>query len=256
MLAACRAACEKAETDLDFLRLDEAAMKSCPAESIDVAIMERTDHAAVVPAEIGWSDLGAWQALWDISDKDADGNVTHGDVFSIGTKNSYLRSTDTKTLAAIGLDDVTVVVTEDAVLAARSDMTPKVKDMVTLLAKADRPQAVEHPLVYRPWGSYQDIDYGQGFRVKRIVVKPGASLSLQRHIHRSEHWIIVNGVAQVTCGDKEMLLHENESTYIPVMAMHRLANPGKVDLHMIEVQVGSYVGEDDIERFEDTYGRA
>ncbi len=256
MLHACRDALEKAEHDLDFLRLSEAAMTACPSQSFDVAIMEKTERAAVVPAEIGWSDLGAWQSLWEIQDKDPSGNVVSGDVVALKSRNSYLRSTDTRTLAAVGLEDMTIVVTDDAVLAARSDMTPLVKDLVAEMTREDRKQAKEHPLVYRPWGSYQDIDQGPRFRVKRIIVKPGASLSLQRHIHRSEHWIIVSGVAKVTCGDKELILHENESTYIPVLAMHRLENPGKMDLHMIEVQVGSYVGEDDIERFEDTYGRA
>jgi len=256
MVRACRQALDKAQDDLDFLRLEEEALSDCRSESIDVAIMEKTDRAAVVPAGIGWSDIGAWQSLWEIQEKDAAGNVQNGDVVALNSRNSYLHSTESKTLAAIGLEDMTVVVTDDAVLAARSDMTPMVKDLVAEMTRADRKQAKEHPMVFRPWGSYQDIDQGARFRVKRIIVKPGASLSLQRHIHRSEHWIIVSGVAKVTCGDKELILHENESTYIPVLAMHRLENPGKMDLHMIEVQVGSYVGEDDIERFEDTYGRA
>ena len=256
MVAACRKALDAAESDLDFLRLDEAALSACPSESVDVAIMEKTERAAVVPADIGWSDLGAWHSLWDVENKDANGNVCNGDVVALDTRNSLLRSTENKTLAAIGLEDMTVVVTDDAVLAAPSSKTPQVKDLVATLTRDGKKQAREHPMVYRPWGSYQDIDEGARFRVKRIIVKPGASLSLQRHIHRSEHWIIVSGVAKVTCDDKQLVLHENESTYIPVLSMHRLENPGKMDLHMIEVQVGSYVGEDDIERFEDTYGRA
>lgn len=255
MVAACRDALAGARSDLDFLRLAADAFASCPSESIDVAIMERTDKAAVVPTEIGWSDVGAWQALWDLSDKDAEGNVVAGDVDLRDTRQSYLRAEDGKSLAVIGLDGVTVIATGDAVLVAKSDRTAEVKDLVAGMAGAGKTQAREHPIVYRPWGSYQDIDAGPGFRVKRLIVKPGARLSLQRHRHRSEHWVVVTGTAKVTRGEDVVILHENESTFIPVLEQHRLENPGQDALHLIEVQVGSYVGEDDIERLEDTYGR-
>ncbi|WP_425404186.1 mannose-1-phosphate guanylyltransferase/mannose-6-phosphate isomerase [Hwanghaeella sp.] len=256
MVAACRNALSDARADLDFLRLSADAFDACPSESIDVAIMERTDKAAVVPTEIGWSDVGAWQALWDLADRDEAGNVIAGDVDLLDTRDSYLRAEDGKSLAVIGLDGVTVVATGDAVLVARSDRTAEVKDLVAGMAAAGKKQASEHPMVYRPWGSYQDIDAGTGFRVKRLIVKPGATLSLQRHKYRSEHWVVVTGVAKVTRGEQILTLQENESTFIPATTIHRLENPGEEALHLIEVQVGSYVGEDDIERLEDTYGRA
>ncbi|RVU38708.1 mannose-1-phosphate guanylyltransferase/mannose-6-phosphate isomerase [Hwanghaeella grinnelliae] len=255
MVAACRDALAGARTDLDFLRLSAEAFAACPSESIDVAIMEQTAKAAVVPTEIGWSDVGAWQALWELSPRDDAGNVIAGDVNLRDTKESYLRAEDGKSLAVIGMEGVTVVATGDAVLVAQSDRTAEVKDLVAEMTAAGKKQAREHPLVYRPWGSYQDIDAGPGFRVKRLIVKPGATLSLQRHQYRSEHWVVVTGVAKVTRGDKVIVLRENESTFIPVMEQHRLENPGEEALHLIEVQVGSYVGEDDIERLEDTYGR-
>ncbi len=256
MVRACREALSGAQTDLDFLRLASSAFEACPSESIDVAIMERTGEAAVVPTEIGWSDVGAWQALWELAARDAAGNVVTGDVDFRDTRNSYLRAEDGKSLAVIGMEGITVVATGDAVLVARSDRTAEVKDLVADMTAAGKKQAREHPLVYRPWGSYQDIDAGPGFRVKRLIVKPGATLSLQRHQYRSEHWVVVTGVAKVTRGDQVVILRENESTFIPVMERHRLENPGEEALHLIEVQVGSYVGEDDIERLEDTYGRA
>lgn len=256
MVSACRDALTGARTDLDFLRLSAEAFAACPSESIDVAIMEQTAKAAVVPTEIGWSDVGAWQALWELSDRDAAGNAIAGDVDLRDTRDSYLRAEDGKSLAVIGMDGVTVVATGDAVLVARSDRTAEVKDLVAEMTAAGKKQAREHPLVYRPWGSYQDIDAGPGFRVKRLIVNPGATLSLQRHKFRSEHWVVVTGVAKVTRGDQIIVLRENESTFIPVMEQHRLENPGEDALHLIEVQVGSYVGEDDIERLEDTYGRA
>lgn len=256
MVAACGQALNGARTDLDFLRLAADAFENCPSESIDVAIMERTDKAAVVPTEIGWSDVGAWQALWDLSQHDDAGNAVAGDVDLRDTRNSYLRAENGQSLAVIGMEGITVVATGDAVLVSPSNRTAEVKELVAQMAAADKKQAREHPLVYRPWGSYQDIDAGPGFRVKRLIVKPGATLSLQRHKYRSEHWVVVTGVAKVTRGDQIIVLRENESTYIPVMEQHRLENPGEEALHLIEVQVGSYVGEDDIERLEDTYGRA
>ncbi|MDJ0683685.1 MAG: mannose-1-phosphate guanylyltransferase/mannose-6-phosphate isomerase [Alphaproteobacteria bacterium] len=255
ILAAARKSVAEATRDLDFLRLAETAFAASPSESIDTAIMEKTDRALVAPGEIGWSDVGAWSALSSLAEPDANGNVAVGPVVSIDTKNSYLRSTDGKVLATIGLDAVTVVATDDAVLVAASDRSAQVKDIVALLKSQDAPQADTHRKVYRPWGSYEDIDQADGFRVKRIIVNPGAKLSLQRHRHRSEHWVVVRGVGIVTCGDATITLNENESTFIPVQATHRLENPGETPLHLIEVQVGSYVGEDDIERLEDTYGR-
>ncbi len=255
MVAACRDALDKAQADLDFLRLDNQAFSTCPSDSIDVSIMEKTERAAVVPVEIGWSDIGAWQALWDVSDHDDNGNVSKGDVTLRDTNESYLHAEDGKTLSVIGMEGVTIVATSDAVLVSKSDRTAEVKDLVADMAANGKKQAIEHPLVYRPWGSYQDIDEGPGFRVKRLIVKPGAALSLQRHQHRSEHWVVVTGVAKVTRGEKVVVLRENESTFIPALTKHRLENPGQIPLHLIEVQVGSYVGEDDIERFQDTYGR-
>jgi len=218
MVRACREALSGAQADLDFLRLSSAAFEACPSESIDVAIMERTGKAAVVPTEIGWSDVGAWQALWELSERDAAGNVVAGDVDLRDTRDSYLRAEDGKSLAVIGMEGVTVVATGDAVLVARSDRTAEVKDLVADMTAAGKKQAREHPLVYRPWGSYQDIDAGPGFRVKRLIVKPGARLSLQRHKFRSEHWVVVTGVAKVTRGDQVVVLRENESTFIPATA--------------------------------------
>ena len=255
MLKACRESVAKAEGDLDFLRLDKEAFAACPSDSIDYAVMEKTKLAAVVPAEIGWNDVGAWQALRDVSARDKDGNATVGDVMLHEVTNSYVRSDDGCLIAAIGLDDVTIVSTQDAILVAANDKAQDVKAIVDRLKKENRSEAIHHKTVYRPWGTYRDMDEEERFRVKRIVVKPGEVLSLQRHQHRSEHWIIVQGIARVTCGEETFLLNENESTYIPKQTIHRLENPGKIALHMIEVQVGEYVGEDDIERLEDTYGR-
>ncbi|RED52302.1 mannose-1-phosphate guanylyltransferase/mannose-6-phosphate isomerase [Aestuariispira insulae] len=255
MVDACRNALKKAQRDLDFLRLDKESFEACPSDSIDYAVMEKTDLAAVVPAEIGWNDVGAWQALRDVSPLDGKGNAVVGDVMLHDVSNSYIRSDDGSLIAAIGLDDVTIVTTQDAVLVSSNEKAQDVKAIVDRLKKDNRSEAVHHKTVYRPWGSYRDMDEEERFRVKRIIVKPGEVLSLQRHQHRSEHWIIVRGIAKVTSGDKTFLLNENESTYIPKQTIHRLENPGKIPLHMIEVQVGEYVGEDDIERLEDTYGR-
>lgn len=250
-----RRAIENARQDLDFLRLDADAFDACPADSLDYAVMEETGRAATLTVDIGWSDVGAWAALWDLAERDNDGNAVTGDVVPVDTKNSYLRSDDGRLLVTLGVDGLTVVDTRDAVLVAKSTETARIKDIVATLTSEGRPEASEHAQVYRPWGWYQDIDAGPGFRVKRIMVKPGAALSLQRHTYRSEHWVVVTGVAKVTRGDKIVVLRENESTFIPAMTRHRLENPGEDQLHLIEVQVGSYVGEDDIERLEDTYGR-
>lgn len=255
ILDACKKALSKASSDLDFLRLDHDALESCPADSIDYAVMEHTKRAAVVPANIDWNDVGAWQALWDISDKDEDGNVLIGDAVANHSSDCYIRAHDRQMIAAIGVSNLTIVATNDAVLVTDNDHSQKVKDIVETLKKDDRPEALHHTRVYRPWGSYQDIDEEERFRVKRIVVQPGAVLSLQRHQHRSEHWVVVKGLAKVRCGGDEFLVNENQSTYIPKQTIHRLENVGEDPLHLIEVQVGDYVGEDDIERLEDTYGR-
>ncbi len=254
MLKACRASVDRARKDLDFIRLDEEAFKSSPSQSIDYAIMEHTKDAAVVPVDMGWSDVGSWHALWEITAKSDAGNATSGDVIAERVKNSYMRS-DGPLLAAVGVEDLVIIATTDAVLVSHRDAAQDVKKIVDELEKQGRDQHIAHRKVYRPWGSYEGIDAGDRFQVKRIIVNPSAKLSLQMHHHRAEHWIVVAGTARVTCGEKEFLLHENESTFIPLGTRHRLENPGKVPLHLIEVQSGSYLGEDDIVRLEDTYGR-
>ncbi|MBV9330772.1 MAG: mannose-1-phosphate guanylyltransferase/mannose-6-phosphate isomerase [Alphaproteobacteria bacterium] len=254
IFSACKEALSGAHKDLDFVRLDEKAFKACPSLSLDYAVMEHTPHAAVVPVDMGWSDVGSWHALWDASEKGAEGNATKGDILAEDVRNSYLRS-EGPLLAAVGVDDLVVVATTDAVLVAHRNAAQDVKKIVDQLESQGREHHIHHRKVYRPWGSYEGIDAGSRFQVKRIIVKPGAQLSLQMHHHRAEHWVVVEGTARVTCGDNEFLLHENESTFIPLGTRHRLENPGKVPLHLIEVQSGTYLGEDDIVRFEDTYGR-
>ena len=254
MVGAAMAALAGGKRDVDFLRLDRAAFEACPADSIDYAVMEKTDAAAVLPINVGWNDVGSWSALWEIADQDPDGNAHHGDVLALGCKNT-LAWGGRRLISLLGLQDVIVVDTDDALLVAARDQVQQVKDIVARLKAENRPQAAIHRKVYRPWGSYDGIDSGERFQVKRIVVKPGAALSLQMHHHRAEHWIVVSGSARVTCDDKVFLLAENQSTYIPLGSKHRLENPGKVPLELIEVQSGSYLGEDDIVRFEDVYGR-
>lgn len=254
MLAAARESLEKAQRDVDFLRLDRDAFEACPADSIDYAVMEKTDRAAVLPIDLGWNDVGSWSALWEIADQDPDGNAHHGDVIALDCRNT-LAWGGRRLVTLLGLDDVIVVDTDDALLVAARDQVQQVKDIVARLKAEGRPQASIHRKVYRPWGSYDGIDSGERFQVKRIVVNPGAALSLQMHHHRAEHWIVVSGSARVTCDDKVFLLTENQSTYIPLGSKHRLENPGKVPTELIEVQSGSYLGEDDIVRFEDVYGR-
>jgi len=254
MVAAARESLEKAQRDVDFLRLDRAAFEACPADSIDYAVMEKTDKAAVLPIDLGWNDVGSWSALWEIADQDPDGNAHHGDVIALDCRNT-LAWGGRRLVTLLGLDDVIVVDTDDALLVAARDQVQQVKDIVARLKAEGRPQASIHRKVYRPWGSYDGIDSGDRFQVKRIVVNPGAALSLQMHHHRAEHWIVVSGSARVTCDDKVFLLTENQSTYIPLGSKHRLENPGKVPTELIEVQSGSYLGEDDIVRFEDVYGR-
>jgi mannose-1-phosphate guanylyltransferase/mannose-6-phosphate isomerase len=241
--------------DLDFLRLAPDAFGRAPKKSIDYAVMERTNLAAVVPADLGWSDVGSWSAVWDILDHDNAGNATDGPVVMLDSRNSLVRSEEPLLTTVIGLDDVIVVSTADAVLVSTRAKAEQVKVLVEELKARNHRAAVEHRRIYRPWGYYQDIDIAPRYRVKRIVVKPGSKLSLQKHFHRSEHWVVVKGTAEVTLGDDVRSVHENESIYIPIGSVHRLANPGKIPLELIEVQVGSYLGEDDIVRLDDVYGR-
>lgn len=263
MVDACRRALDQSTEDLDFCRLDPAAFKACPSDSIDYAVMERLGAnggmegqalAAVVPLDAGWSDLGAWSSIWEVGDACADGNVSKGDVLSHNCRNSLFHS-EHRLVAGVGLDDIIVVETADAVMVAHKDHAQDVKKIVEHLRADGRYEYLVHRQVYRPWGSYEGVDAGARFQVKRIVVKPGAALSLQMHHHRAEHWIVVMGTARVTCGEREFLLTENQSTYIPIGEKHRLENPGAVPLEIIEVQSGGYLGEDDIVRFEDRYGR-
>jgi len=253
--SASEAAVKQGYRDLDFCRLDEASFAACPSDSIDYAVMERTSAAVVVPADIGWSDVGSWSALWQVQQGDKEGNVQRGDVYLDGVKNSLVRA-ESRIVAVVGVEDLIVVETNDAVLVAHKDQVQRVKQIVDHLKSKERTEHLHHTKVYRPWGYYEGIDAGDRFQVKRITVKPGEKLSLQMHHHRAEHWVVVSGTARVTCGEKVSLLSENESTYIPIGMNHRLENPGKVPLHIIEVQSGSYLGEDDIVRFEDIYKRA
>lgn len=254
IVAACRAALDRGRADLDFLRLAAEPFAAGPSKSIDYAVMERTDRAAVVAVDMGWSDVGAWNALWAIGDKDEDGNRLLGDVIASGARNCYLRS-ESGLVAAVGVEDLVVVATDDAVLVAHKDHAQDVKAVVDRLEAAGRNEHQVHSTVYRPWGAFRTIGGGERYQVKLITVSPGARLSLQMHHHRAEHWVIVRGTARVTRGEESFLLHENQSTYIPLGVVHRLENPGKLPLQLIEVQSGSYLGEDDILRLEDTYGR-
>ena len=253
ILAAARAACATVKTDGEFLRLDRDAFAASPSESIDYAVMEKTDAAMVLPVDIGWNDVGSWSALWDVSEQDGDGNAHHGDVIAVDSRNSYAYAR--RLVALVGVDDLVVVETDDAVLVAAKDKVQEVKQVVARLKADRRSQAVLHREVQRPWGSYDSIDVGDGFQVKRIKVKPGAALSLQSHSRRAEHWIVVRGTARVTRNLDLFELHANQSTYIPIGAKHRLENPGTETLELIEVQSGDYLGEDDIVRYEDVYGR-
>ncbi len=255
IVAACVQALAQAKQDLDFVRVDAESFGACPADSIDYAVMEKTDSAWVVPLDAGWSDVGSWTSLHDASDQDAEGNVLVGDAVVEDTKNCYVYASD-RLVAAVGLEDCVVVETKDAVLVAPRSRGQDVKRLVDRMKAEGRNETALHREVFRPWGSYDSIDYGDRFQVKRITVKPGAQLSLQMHHHRAEHWIVVQGTAKVTRGEEAFLLGENQSTYIPMGTVHRLENPGKVPLHLIEVQSGTYLGEDDIVRYEDTYGRS
>lgn len=255
ILAAARAAWQGRTQDLGFVRPDPAAFSACPAQSIDYAVMQPTQHAAVVPATFGWSDVGSWASLWAIAGKDARGNVCVGDTYVAHTHNSYIRA-ESRLVAVMGLQDVVVVETPDAVLVMHKDQSQNIKAALDYIQQAGRKEHLEHLRVHRPWGWYEGIDAGERFQVKRIMVSPGATLSLQMHHHRAEHWVVVSGTAKVTVNGTETLLTENQSTYIPLGHTHRLENPGKLPLHLIEVQSGAYLGEDDIVRFEDNYQRA
>jgi mannose-1-phosphate guanylyltransferase/mannose-6-phosphate isomerase len=254
VLAAVRPAVAERRQDLDFLRLAPAAFTACPNISLDYAVAERTSRAVVVPADLGWSDVGSWGSLWELGEKDGLGNVAVGDVLLESAANCYVRS-DGKVTAVVGLKDAVVVVTTDAVLAMHRDHAQDVKKIVDRLRASGRNEAVAHNRVYRPWGFYESLIQGERFQVKRIMVTPGHKLSLQKHYHRAEHWVVVNGTALVTRDDERIMVRENESIHLPLGAVHRVENPGRIPLCLIEVQSGAYLGEDDIVRFEDTYGR-
>lgn len=255
MVAACRNALATAQRDSDFVRLGREAFAGCDSDSIDYAVMEHTRRAAVVPVSMGWSDVGSWDALWEMGDKDQHGNSIEGNVVAEDARNCYLRS-EAGLVAAIGIEDLVVVSTADAVMVAPRNRTQDVKKLVARLVKDRRDEADALPTVHRPWGTFTSLHNGHRVQVKHIMVKPGGKLSLQMHHHRAEHWVVVQGTARIRRGDQEMMLSEDQSTYIPIGTSHRLENPGKIPLHLIEVQSGSYLGEDDIVRLEDSYGRS
>ena len=255
VVSACRSAMEHESPDLDFLRLDREAFTSCPSVALDVAVMEKTDRGAVLPLDAGWSDVGSWSALWETSDQDEDGNVLRGRVISQASRNCYLRS-EHRLVVGLGVEDLVVVETDDVVLVAHRDRAQEIKAVVQRLEAAGARESQAHRRIYRPWGSYDGVTEGDRWQVKKIVVNPGASLSLQMHHHRAEHWVVVGGTAVVEKNGVEELVGENQSTYIPLGCRHRLTNPGKIPVELIEVQSGPYLGEDDIVRFEDRYGRS
>jgi len=254
MLAACRAALSAAKVDLDFTRVDKALFSACPADSIDYAVMEKTDKAVMIPLDAGWNDVGSWSALWEVTEKDGSGNAVHGDVLALDSRNSFIHA-EHRLVATVGVDDLIVVETSDAVMIAPKDRVQEVKDIVNQLKQQQRSEPDVHRKTYRPWGHYELVDSGHRHQTKRIVVKPGAKLSLQKHHHRAEHWVVVKGTALVSKGDEQVLLTENQSTFIPLGVVHCLENPGVIPLEIVEVQSGSYLGEDDIVRFNDQYGR-
>ena len=255
MLKACQAAWYQSQKDFEFIRLNKEAFSSSPSDSIDYAVMEKTDKATVISLDAGWNDVGAWSAVWKILPQDSRGNATRGDVLLESTDNSYVHA-ESRLVALVGVENLVVIETSDSVLVAQKDKAQDVKKVVDFLKKSNRSEVDLHRQVFRPWGSYDSVDSGERFQVKRIIVNPGAKLSVQMHHHRAEHWIVVSGTAKVKINDEEKMVTENESVYIPVGAIHSLENPGKVSLHLIEVQSGSYLGEDDIVRFSDQYGRA
>ena len=254
MADVCERAMAQAERDMDFIRPDAEVFATCASDSIDYAVMEHTPEGAVVSLDCGWSDIGAWSALWEVGDQDSAGNVTQGDVVLNKTQNSYVRS-QSRLVTTTGVKDLVVVETADAVMVAARHAVQDVKDIVSSLRKSNRSEANIHQRVFRPWGSYESLTSGDGFQVKRLMVNPGQQLSLQMHNHRAEHWVVVRGTAVVVNGETELTLSADQSTYIPVCAKHRLSNPGPDVLELIEVQSGSYLGEDDIVRFDDVYGR-
>jgi len=251
---ACEVSMVDVESDLDFMRVNKDKFTACPSESVDYAVMEKTADAVVVPMDSGWSDIGSWSSLWDISKKDESGNVSHGDVFLHNTSNSFVR-TDGKLVATLGVDNLVIISTKDALMVANKNSVQDVKNIVQRLKDDHRSEWESNREVFRPWGKYDSIDIGNRYQVKRITVNPGAKLSVQMHHHRAEHWVVVSGSALVTNGEKTFLLSENQSTYIPIGVVHALENPGKVPLELIEIQSGSYLGEDDIVRLTDQYGR-
>jgi mannose-1-phosphate guanylyltransferase/mannose-6-phosphate isomerase len=255
MFKHCKQAVEKATYDLDFTRIDQACFEQCINESVDHAVMEKTQNAVVVPVDIGWNDVGSWAALWEESSKDEDGNSLTGDIIVEDTKNCFIRS-EGKLIASLGVENIVLVETDDSILLASKDSVQKIKSIVAKLKKDSRPEVEIHRKVFRPWGYYDSSESGKNFQVKRLAVYPGAQLSLQKHQHRAEHWVVVSGVADVVNGDQTIKLHVNESTYIPIGAVHQLGNSSDELLEIIEVQSGEYLGEDDIERIEDVYGRA
>ena len=254
MLEKCRQALKVAKVDMDFVRLDKEIFATCPSDSIDYAVMEKTAKAVVIPMDAAWNDVGSWSALWDVTDKDASGNAIMGDVLTVDTSNSFIHA-HSKLVTVVGLDNVIIVETDDAVMVAAKNRVQDVKEIVDQLKAKNRTEADIHRKAYRPWGNYDLVDIGERHQTKRIVVKPGAKLSLQKHHHRAEHWVVVKGTALVTKGDEQILLSENESTYIPLGIVHCLENPGVIPLEIVEVQSGSYLGEDDIVRLIDQYGR-
>ena len=254
IVRAARQALHDGQSDLDFFRLNQTAFETAPALSVDCAIMEKTDHAAMVPLSTGWNDVGSWSSLWSIGDSDGDGNVTEGNTIILDANDNYIHS-EKPLVAALGINGLIIVATDDTVLVLPKDRAQEVKDVVAALDASGHKEVVSHTRVYRPWGHYQNLERGEGFLVKRIMVNPGAKLSLQYHHKRAEHWIVVAGTARVTRGDETFDLGPNQSTYISKGARHRLENSGETPLHLIEVQSGNYIGEDDIVRLEDTYGR-
>jgi len=254
ILDACRRATAQSEEDMHFVRIGKEAFAACPEDSIDYAVMEKTEDAVMVPLDAGWSDIGSWSALWDVSDKDEQGNVHKGDVLSHDSQNNYVHA-DYRLVTTVGVEDLIIVETKDTVMVAHKDKAQEVKRIVEQLKREERCEHLNNREVYRPWGMYDSIDNGARYQVKRITVKPGAKLSVQMHHHRAEHWIVVSGTAQVTNGDETYMVTENQSTYIPIGQIHALENPGMIPLELIEVQSGTYLGEDDIIRFSDNYGR-
>ncbi|WP_192892177.1 mannose-1-phosphate guanylyltransferase/mannose-6-phosphate isomerase [Vibrio bathopelagicus] len=254
ILAACKLALSKQNTDLDFIRIDADAFKNSPSDSIDYAVMEKTSHAAVIPMDVGWNDIGSWSAIWDVSEKDEHNNVIEGDVLTVDSQHNYIHA-ENKLVATVGVDNLIIVETKDAILVANKDKVQGVKSIVSQLNQTGRTEHVHHREVFRPWGKYDVIDLGKRDKVKRITVKAGHRLSLQMHHHRAEHWVVVAGTAKVTNDDKTYLIKEDQSTYIPLGHVHSLENPGEVPLEMIEVQTGSHLSEDDIIRYQDSYGR-